>query len=37
MGTRQCEEIIGPKELYEIIYQMTFAEEAKERIAELEQ
>ena len=29
--------IIGPKELYEMIYQMTFAEEAKERIAELEQ
>ena len=29
--------IIEPKELYEMIYQMTFAEEAKERIAELEQ
>lgn len=29
--------IIEPKELYEMIYQMTFAEEAKECIAELEQ
>lgn len=29
--------IIEPKELYEMIYQMTFAEEAKERITEFEQ